>query len=93
MLRDYNWNKVQLQFGLIDLDNIVKIYASFISDGFYSTLKNGEIGKIYKDGIGVSCKDGEVIITEIQFAGKKRMKVVDYLNGSDGTKLIGKVFE
>ena len=73
--------------------NIVKIYASRISDSFFTTLKNGEIGKIYKDGIGVSCKDGEVIITEIQFAGKKRMKVVDYLNGSDGTKLIGKVFE
>ena len=73
--------------------NVVKIYASRISDSFFTTLKNGEIGKIYKDGIGVSCKDGEVIITEIQFAGKKRMKVVDYLNGSDGTKLIGKVFE
>ena len=29
MLRDYNWNKVQLQFGLIDLDNIVKIYAKY----------------------------------------------------------------
>ena len=73
--------------------NIVKIYASRISDSFYSTLKNGEIGKIYKDGIGVSCKDGEIIITEIQFAGKKRMKVSDYLNGSDGSKLIGKIFE
>lgn len=73
--------------------NIVKIYASSISSSFYSTLKNGEIGKIYKDGIGVSCKDGEIIITEIQFAGKKRMKVSDYLNGSDASKLVGKIFE
>ncbi len=76
------------------LDNeVVKIYASRISESFFSTLENGEIGKIYKDGIGVSCKDGEIIITEIQFAGKKRMKVSDYLNGQDGTKLIGKIFK
>jgi len=72
---------------------VVKIYASRISDSFFTTLKNGEIGKIYKDGIGVSCKDKEIIITDIQFAGKKRMKVKDYLNGTDGSKLIGKVFE
>ena len=77
------------------LDGVnVKIYASRISDSFFSTLKNGEIGKVYKDGIGVSCKDGEIIITELQFAGKKRMKVSDYLNGiEDKEKLIGKIFE
>ena len=79
-------------YALLD-GNVVKMYASRVSNSFYSTLKNGEIGKIYKDGIGISCKDGEIIITEIQFAGKKRMKVIDYLNGSDGSKLIGKVFE
>ena len=73
--------------------NVVKIYASRISDSFFTSLENGEIGKIYKDGIGVSCKDGEIIITEIQFAGKKKMSVKDYLNGQDGNKLIGKVFK
>ena len=76
------------------LDGIpVKIYASRISDSSFTTLKNGEIGKIYKDGIGVSCKDKEIIITELAFAGKRRMKVSDYLNGTDGNKLIGKIFE
>ena len=79
-------------YAMLD-EQVVKIYASRISDSFFSTLENGEIGKIYKDGIGVSCKDGEIIITEIQFAGKKKMKVKDYLNGSDGNKLIGKVFK
>lgn len=73
--------------------NVVKIYASRISDSFFTTLKNGEIGKIYDDGIGVSCDNGEIIITEIQFAGKRKMKVKDYLNGSDGNKLVGKIFE
>ena len=78
-------------YALLD-GNIVKIYASRISESFFTTKANGEIGKIYKDGIGVSCKDGEIIITDIQFAGKKRMKVKDYLNGTDGNSLLGKIF-
>ena len=76
------------------LDGVnVKIYKAHISDSFFTTKKNGEIGKIYKDGIGVACSDGEIILTEIQFAGKKRMKVSDYLNGCDSSKLVGKIFK
>lgn len=71
---------------------IVKIYASRISSSFFTTRKDGEIGKIYEDGIGVSTKDGEIIITELQFEGKKKMKVKDFLHGYDGEKLIGKRF-
>lgn len=71
---------------------IVKIYASRISSSFFTTRKDGEIGKIYEDGIGVSTKDGEIIITELQFEGKKKMKVKDFLHGYDGEKMIGKVF-
>ena len=73
--------------------NIVKIYDSRISNSFFTTRKNGEIGKIYEDGIGVSTHDGEIIITEIQFAGKRKMRVKEYLNGIDSEKLIGKVVE
>ncbi len=79
-------------YAILD-DNIVKVYHSRIGDSFYSELENGTINKIYKDGIGIICNGGEIIITEIQFAGKKRMKVSSYLNGSDGSKLIGKVLK
>ncbi|MDE5587265.1 MAG: methionyl-tRNA formyltransferase, partial [Bacilli bacterium] len=71
---------------------IVKIYASRISESFFTTKKDGEIGKVYEDGIGVSTKDGEIILTEIQFEGKKRMKVKDFFHGFDGEKLVGKIF-
>ena len=71
-------------------DNIVKIYKSRIGNG---NGKPGEIINIYKDGIGIATSDGEVIVEEIQFAGKKRVKVVDYLNGIDKSKLIGKIFK
>lgn len=73
--------------------NIVKIYSARISDSFFTTKKDGEIGKIYDDGIGVSTHDGEIIITELQPAGKRKMNVKEYLNGVKPKSLIGKVFE
>ena len=71
---------------------IVKIYASKISSSFFTTKENGEIGKIYEDGIGVSTKDGEIIITELQFEGKKKLKVEEFFHGYDGNQLLGKIF-
>lgn len=70
-----------------------KIYDSRIGDNNFSNKKCGEICKIYKDGIGVCTGDGEIIITSIKQAGKKRMSVRDYLNGKNGDSLLGKVFE
>ncbi len=57
-------------------------------------LKNGRPGqiiKIYKDGIGVMCKDKELIITRIKPSGKKEMSVKDYLNGNRNNNLEGKI--
>lgn len=68
-----------------------KVYNSRIG-----TSKNetpGKIINIYKDGIGVSTLDGELILTEIKPAGKKRMLVRDYLNGIDKNNLLGKVIK
>lgn len=73
-------------------DSEIKIYESRIGEKKYSNKTCGEICTIYKDGIGIATKDGEVIITSIKPAGKKKMKVSDYLNGKDKDSLIGKVF-
>lgn len=72
--------------------NEMKIYAAIISDKKV-TGKCGEITNIYKNGIGVCTKDGEVILTDIKPFGKKRMDAGSYLNGVDKKALIGKVFE
>lgn len=71
---------------------VVKLYSSVISSSFYTERVPGEISRIYKDGFGVCTKDGEIIITELQFAGKKRMLVKDYFNGVNPTSLLGKIF-
>ncbi|MBQ3475249.1 MAG: methionyl-tRNA formyltransferase [Bacilli bacterium] len=69
----------------------VKLYSSRIG-----TLNKGYIGEIiniYPDGLGVKTCDGEIIITELQFEGKKRTSVKDYLNGiQNKNELLGKKF-
>lgn len=66
----------------------VKVFKSRIGTNKYD--KSGIINNIYKDGIGISTKDGEIILEEIQPFGKKKMRVTDYLNGIDKDKLINK---
>ena len=72
--------------------NEMKIYAATISDKKVNA-KCGEITNIYKNGIGVCCNDGEIILTDIKPFGKKRMDAASYLNGVDKKGLLGKVFE
>ena len=73
-------------------DKKVKIYSSKIG----TSTKYGEAGEIiniYNDAIGVKTLDGEILITELQFEGKKRVLVKDYLNGlHDKKSIIGKKF-
>lgn len=67
---------------------IIKICESKI--GNEMSGKPGQIVKVYKDGIGVMCKDREIILTRIKPSGKKEMSVADYLNGKRNEKLEGK---
>lgn len=73
-------------------DKKVKIYSSKIG----TSTKYGEAGEIiniYNDAIGVKTLDGEILITGLQFEGKKRVFVKDYLNGlHDKKSIIGKKF-
>lgn len=74
-------------------DKKVKIYESKIGDSKKNGV-NGEIINLYKDSIGVKTIDGEILLTEIQFEGKKRVLVKDYLNGlQDKNSIIGKIFK
>jgi methionyl-tRNA formyltransferase len=73
---------------------IIKIWASREGEGIYTDRLHGEIVNIYDDGIGVKTDNGEIVLTEIQVEGKKRMLVSTYLVGlQDKNSLIGKIFE
>lgn len=47
-----------------------------------SSEKNGTILKVDKDGILVKCKDGGILIKDVQFPGKRSMRVEDYIRGN-----------
>lgn len=79
-------------YALID-DKRIKIWNSYITDKIYPTKKNGEISNIYKDGIGIKVSDGEIVITDIQLEGKKRMLARNYINGINKDELKGKILK
>jgi methionyl-tRNA formyltransferase len=58
----------------------LKLFRSMVSDEF-SGGKPGEAFAL-KNGLGVFCGDGKaVVISEVQYEGKKRMKAADFLRG------------
>ena len=60
----------------------VKLFASNISEDVDSTnLRNGSIISDNKSFINVITENGLLSITDLQLSGKKRMNVVDFLNG------------
>ncbi len=67
----------------------LKLFGSSLCKEFGGG-KAGEV-KTLKDGLAVFCGDGKaVLISEVQFEGKKRMKSADFLRGNpipDGTVL------
>lgn len=74
-------------------DKEIKIYEAMIGEDIYKEKSNGEIVKLYKDGIGIKVSDGEIILKTIKPSGSKKMSVKDYLNGfEEKNNLIGKVF-
>ena len=73
---------------------IVKLWFSRVGNNVSSHAICGEIINLYEDGIGVKTENGEVIITELQVEGRKRMDTKDFLRGIvDKNRLLGKVFE
>lgn len=84
-------NPFPVAYATLD-SKVVKIYSSVIKENIYTTKKNGEIVRVYEDGIGVSTGDSEIVLKEIKVEGKKKMFVRDFLNGIKKEELIGKVF-
>ncbi|WP_313756616.1 methionyl-tRNA formyltransferase [Tissierella sp.] len=62
-------------------DEIVKIHKASLS-GKVKEGSNGEIVKVDNKGMYVNAQDKIVVIEEIQFPGKKKLKVEEYLRGN-----------
>lgn len=78
-------------YGILD-NKKVKIHSSKIGTSKKEGIP-GEIINIYNDSIGIKTNDGELLLTELQFEGKKKTTVKDYLNGvHDKNSLLNKKF-
>jgi methionyl-tRNA formyltransferase len=85
-------NPWPVSYAILD-DKEIKIYEVIIGEDIYKEKSNGEIVKLYKDGIGIKVSDGEIILKTIKPSGNKIMSVKDYFNGfKEKNNLIGKVF-
>lgn len=73
---------------------VLKVWNSRMGDNSYLSNFDGQIVALYDDGIGVKVNNGEIIFTEVQLEGRKRMSAKDFLNGlKDKERLIGKILE
>ena len=70
----------------------MKVWESRQTEDYFSENLDGEIVKIYSDGIGVKVSNGVIVFTVIQPEGKGKMQASSYLNGVK-ENIIGKVFE
>jgi methionyl-tRNA formyltransferase len=73
-------------------NKILKVWDARMSDESYFQNFDGEIVALYEDGIGIKTNSGEIILTEVQLEGRKRMSAKDFLNGlKDKNLLLGKI--
>lgn len=73
---------------------IVKLWGAKYGNNYYSDALCGQVTQLYEDGIGVKTENGEVIITELQLEGRKKMSANEFINGVvNKDKFIGRVFE
>ena len=63
------------------------------SSGSYENSKESERDILVtdKDGFAIKTYDGEIIIEELKIEGKKKMNVIDFLNGVNKDNLLGKM--
>lgn len=73
---------------------IVKIWNARYGDNWYTDAINGQVTQLYPDGIGVKTQNGELIITELQLEGKRRMQASEFINGVVNKDVfVGRIFE
>ncbi len=70
-------------------DKILKVWSCYRTNNFPEGF-DGQVTKIYPDGFGVKVHNGELVFTEVQLEGKKRMQAKDFVNGLS-EEFVGKI--
>lgn len=67
---------------------VLKVWNARVSDNVHFQNFEGEIVALYDDGIGVKTNNGEIVLTEVQLEGRKKMSARDFLNGLRNKELL-----
>lgn len=70
----------------------IKVWESRIENEYFAEKLDGEVVKLYKDGIGIKTDNGLIVLTQIQPEGKPKMSARDYINGLK-TNIVGKIID
>ena len=72
---------------------ILKVWKCREGETYRPDLFDGQVTAIYPDGFGVKVSNGEIIFTNVQPEGKKKMAASDFLNGINKDEFIGKILD
>lgn len=73
-------------------DELVKIWQADMLRQNSNNIEVGSVIAVSSDGIIVAGTNGSISIKELQFSGKKRITVKEYLNGIGNIQLIGRKY-
>lgn len=73
---------------------ILKVWKCHETENVFQSMFDGQITAIYEDGFGVKTNNGEVVFTEVQLEGKKRMSALEFVRGQQNYQtLVGKILD
>ena len=70
-------------------NKVLKVWGCYESSNVFSNVLNGQITAFYTDGFGVKTANGEVVLTQVQLEGKRKVSGYEFANGYKD--LIGKI--
>lgn len=71
---------------------IIKVWESYQTENVFSNMIDGQITKVYPDGIGVKVSNGEIVFKTIQPEGKPKMSGNAFANGIINKPELKKIF-
>ena len=72
---------------------ILKVWQARETSNIFNNRFDGQITALYEDGFGVKVNNGEIVFTQVQLEGKKKMSAKEFMNGHTNKLIVGKVLD
>lgn len=72
---------------------ILKVWQARETSNIFNNRFDGQITALYDDGFGVKVNNGEIVFTQVQLEGKKKMSAKEFMNGHANEIVVGKILD